>query len=410
MNTINKRQPFFEVSLSGLQAASSKQAEPAMPAVYVCLSAGVDNSKTEPRSCTHGERSAQRRLAKGLFLKKEIAAAITSLLQQGLLVDRAPADGVRKLRATTYEVSPDRTEDLLAVAHDFIGMQVFKDGKRRKRKLNPGVANLSGMLRTCSSLDTTISLDQSKTDMLQTFFCLLAKQDFKAHGGVDPRAVSGTFDDCKPGENPVHDSSLLSVGDGQVAHVRFAVAPEELVPSKKFAREVFGSIAREKSCKAKPEVRLAHAIEQLIRAELLYRVAVLWDGDPRRSEKAKPLATIAIRGSWLPQIDESTVRLETSMGEFSARKEIDKLLDAWGVLPKSQQYTGQGESVFAHSGIYRYVVPNKHLKRWVLLEQYRVRWWAATDDNLTGLSFDDHRTQNYLLMIAKIVGQGMGGY
>lgn len=410
MNTTTKRQPFFEVSLSGLQAASSKQAESAMPAVYVCLCAGVDNSKPTPRSCTHGKRAMRSRLDKGLFEKKDIVEAINNLLQQRLIVERAPANDVHKLRETTFEVSPDRMGDLVAVAHDFLGMQFFKEGKKRSKKLNPGVANLSGMLRNCHSLDTTISVAQTKTDMLQAFFCLLAKQNFKTHGGVDPQAVSAAFEDCKPGENPVHDSSLLSVGDGQVAHVRFAVAPEELIPSKKFAREVFGSIAREKSCKARPEVRLAHAIEQLIRAELLYRVAVLWDGDPRRSEKAKPMATIAIRGSWLPQIDESTERLETSMGEFSARKQIDKLLDAWGVLPKSQQYTGQGESVFAHSGIYRYVVPNKHLKRWVLLEQYRVRWWAATDDNLTGLGFDDHRTQNYLLMIAKIVGQGMGGY
>ncbi|WP_157991589.1 hypothetical protein [Caldimonas tepidiphila] len=411
MSTKAKRQGFFEVSLSGLKAASQKHSQPVFPAVYIALCSGVDNTKQGTvRGCTHAERAVQRRLAKRLFLKSEIAAAIAALVEQKLLVDLTPKDEKRKTGAMTYQVSPDRITDLVPVSHGFIGITVTVEGTRRNHELHPGPANLAGMLDACSPLRHRISLEQAQSDALQTYFHLLSRQNFKAYGGVDPCAVSGPYRNCAKGENPVHETSFMPIGKGRTAHVRFAVAPERLDPNTYFAQEVLAGTAVEAACSASLHERLAHAINQLVKAQLLYRVGVLWTNDPRKDRSAKPIATIEIRGGWLPREAEKAEVSDEETYEFSARKSIDKLMHDWGVLRKSDQYTFGSESVFANTDIYRYVVPNELMRQWVLLDQFRVRWWAATDDNLAALGFDNRRSRIYLDTVAYMIADDTEAY
>ena len=174
MTAETKRKGFFEVSLSGLKDTVQERSQPVLPAVYVVLCAGVDNTKQSvPRTCTHAERSAQRRLAKRLFLKSEIVKAIAHMVAKQLLVDLTPEDGKRKAGAATYQVSPDRVDDLVAVSHNFIGIKVSKQGNSWKHELHPGSANLAGMLEACNSLAGEVDLEQVQIDALLTYLYLL---------------------------------------------------------------------------------------------------------------------------------------------------------------------------------------------------------------------------------------------
>lgn len=396
------RDPFFEVSLSGLKLTSQEDPAPIQPATYITACASVDNSQRDyPRGSTQAHRGAGRRFPKHMFSPQAIAGALRRHCDKGRLINLVPEDEERRTGDVLYQVDPERTKDLVAVSHQFIGLQktIDEHGKPEYR-LNDQPAHLASVLKNCQPWLFEISAEQTQVDLLQTFFHLMRCQDFSKFGGVDPRLASAAFKECHPEDNPAGGESCRPIEDNVNLIARFMVAPSTILTKDGIGQEILGNIATKTGPRTTVQTRLDHAIRQLIRAKLLYRVAVLWDGDPREDAAATPVVTVAVRGS-------SIARLERC-----AQQDVDQYLDRTGTWPKNEQFKlvdfdaedGRTEHVCKDTGIYRYVVPSEKLQSWVLLDQYRVRWWGMTDENLARLSHDAARVKNYITALYQLIG------
>ena len=141
--------------------------------------------------------------------------------------------------------------------------------------------------------------------------------------------------------------------------------------------------------------RFRLAVDNLLKARLLYTAHVLWNGDPlhsTRGRKARPHYTLYLHDSW-------------DKRENSLQRDIHKTVQATNTISGVETYgeTRGAEANYIRSNIFRFMVRNQQLETATLLMQYRVRWWADDQDTRTCLRNDQKRISNWRTELTRSV-------
>ena len=158
----------------------------------------------------------------------------------------------------------------------------------------------------------------------------------------------------------------------------------ETTTTKQFIFDVFGEPVLDDDHKAFIKKRFWYAIAELKRLQLIYRVLVLWHGDPldpKQRKRSEPIATHYINDAWARSLDPYL------------QHETHKTAWRTGARDVAVDFNGDQESpAFAYTGKYRYIVHKDSAKHTFLVGQLRVRWWATNESTVQGRNIENRRT------------------
>lgn len=220
-------------------------------------------------------------------------------------------------------------------------------------------------------------------DALVVFFGLHEHQDFFQYAGVDPRIVHAQF---RPIDPQRHDGMRPESAIGDQSGwklVNLVPHPRMESPCAQFIEETLGCIPSWEGAPSLVE-RFKLAIQNLKKVGLLYRIHVLWNGDPTRqtgSLTSKPHYTLYVHDSWDTTLEQS---LQADIRDTAA---------ATGTVTGSEILVDiRGKRARAAGmDVFSYVLPESEIKDAVLLTQFRARWWATDKANLDLLDGDHGR-------------------
>lgn len=396
---------FFEVSLSGLQhvAAVTKSAE-AM-AAYITLSAGVDGNlkKTAARACTHGALSIQQRTGIGRN-SPAMKRAILDLIDCGVLREPESPDltdsseVVVKVPPISSDVPQiryfvdDKRTDWIRIAMAFT---MSSDERDEVDLLHMKQATLYGILNDVRGgfvgpQDFRIRISKGRTtcDALLVYVAMMACQEWREFGSVEPTVVSGRF--------RATSDDVGTICGGRDWFYVSALEPSSLRVSDEFCRFALGgTVEDEANAVLKSRLRVEHAINELRRLHLLYPVDVLWDSDPLDpvdGKDARVITTLYVHDDWLKthrqaqhRVDEILRKTDTVLGS-----------DEFEVIDASTRAT---LSRHVNSGQYRYIASKDELDCITLLRQFRVRWLPLDEHGVSQIKQDLIRTNEYIEML-----------
>jgi hypothetical protein len=378
---------FFQVALEALHRISKRDGGANEMAAYLVLCSGV-NGRHADRLCTHGANSIRNRTgmsyrsaekALGWLQAEGLIRAATPEAPEHLGKNASRATRVRWV-VTDLDGPPD-----VAISRQFI------DGVKGSSKDAP----IKRMLEEISGCDE-VTRSQAVMDAMMTFVALMKEQDFGDCAGVDPDAWHQTFEPIEPGDV---DSDSLAEHIAPLAGTNGVIVTVKEAKSKTttwaFVFRALGEAPADEEIRARFSVRYWHAISQLRRLSLVYRVLVLWDGDPldpKQRRKAEPLATQYINDAWARKIDPH-LQYEANRAVWRSDPEIS--YEDFGA-------GNEGEIPFVGSGRYRYIVKSDQARKTHLVGQLRVRYWPANDSTVQGRNREASRTKQWEASIASL--------
>lgn len=378
---------FFELSTQTLQNIAKLHLGPDALCAYIVLAGGVNSGeKTIKKASTHSAKSIHRRT---MMSRTTAANNAMNALEKAGIIQSAPVEltsaqnKIFRIGSPRWIVDPKATYDL-AVAQSFL--QPRDDGLSADEQTTPGtLAHLCHVTRNDDMGD--IPFTNALIDALLIFFALHRRQEFERFAGVDPCAVGGRFepiDDEEDGDQTAHAVAIEGTPSWLLVTER---SPTKLVISAEFAEEALGCV---QAWEGAPTVvkRAHHALDQLRRAELIYKATVLWDVNPINPPLGRfpqPLHTLYVHGSW------------ASEHEHQLQNDVHK------VMLRTRTRTGHqvfGESrgleaSWVRSGHHRFMLPEKQFGKAVLMSQLRVRWWPQNKDTIGALQTDQKRIKHW---------------
>lgn len=219
----------------------------------------------------------------------------------------------------------------------------------------------------------------------------MREQDFAACGGVDPDAWRHQFVPIEANEDGDGTEPLVDM-PGTTNGILVTVKEEDTHTSSwTFIEQALNVSPHDDVERKRLSQRFWHAVAELRRLKLLYRVMVLWDGNPMSAgqrRKCEPLATLYINDSWARQMDPHLqYGINRAAWRTGARDECSDFNDDSGSIP------------FVGSGRYRYLVRQGQENRITLLGQLRVRYWPADGSTVSGRAIERQRTETWLKSI-----------
>ena len=378
---------FFQVSSETLQAIAHAHLGPDALCAYIVLAGGVNsNEKRAHRVSTHSATSIHCRTMMSRTISA--AAAINALVKVNV-IQRAPAELTSSEKSgfgassPRWIVDPETPCDL-AIAQSFLQPRDVKKLSLDEQTTEGSLSHLCHVVR--NHVDG-IPRTNAMVDALLMYFALHGRQDFDRFAGVDPCAVGAPFEPIpgeEGGDQTTHTVPISDLPDWVLVTEKM---PKKLAISEEFAVDALGCVQPWDGAPTLVE-RAHHAIEQLYRARLVYRAAVLWDVCPLNAPKGRypaPLHTLYVQGGWADKI------------EHQLQDHVHK------VMLKTRTRTGQqvfGESrgleaSWVGRGIHRFIVQKKQLGEAVLMSQLRVRWWPQNADTISALQVDQERVKHW---------------
>ena len=372
---------FAQMSLATLQNIASLDGGYNDMAAYIVLCNGV-NGRQSGRYCTHGAKSISHRTG---MTYRAATKAFEWLNENGFI--RPPAEqepkflGKRDTRSSTVRWVINDGDCLdVAVSKQFI------EGVTGSAKDAP----LKRMLAEINGADE-IPRAQAVMDAIVLFAALMKEQDFGDCAGVDPDAWHQDFEPIEAEEDGFETAHVVPVPNtnGVMVTVKESENPYSTLP---FIYKVFGETPTDEAHKKRLTSRFWHAAHQLRTLRLVYRVMVLWQGNPLDStqrRRSEPIATQYINDSWARQIDPH-LQYETNRA-------------AWRTETRDAYSDFTEDSIpFVGSGRYRYIVRAGAEKTVSLIGQLRVRYWAANESTVQGRVIEKRRTESFLQSITSI--------
>ena len=225
-------------------------------------------------------------------------------------------------------------------------------------------------------------------DAMLLFAALMREQDFGEMAGVNPDAWHQPFDLIEPGEDGDMSEPIMSV-PGTTGAMVTVKERRSATSTVAFMQEALGAGSSEDE-QMKP--RFWHAVAELRRVRLVYRVLVMWQGNPldlKQKSKAEPVATLYINDSWA-----------RDFGDPHLQYGINRA--AWRTALR-EAYSDFNDGIpFLGSGRYRYFVRSGTENVIWLLGQLRVRYWASCESTVLGRQREKERTERWLRSIEQI--------
>lgn len=369
---------YFQTIFSRLLDIASDPDLGAVPlATYVVLAGGVDSAQGDSRASTHWVESVRRRTG---MSAPEISLAIEALVKKGFVElprDNTldPAETGENFFKVKCRVDPGAVGKMSAMSQRFLAPPETKGRNKVGRK-----ASLASLWK---SIETKwwCGCHQAMLDALVVFFGLHEHQDFFQYAGVDPRIVCARFVRWAPGRlgGVQLESNLVDQAGWSLVN---AVPNKKMEPPcVQFLDRTLGRIP---SWDGAPTLvdRFHLAIWNLKNVGLLYRIHVLWNGDPTRHASGltpKPHYTLYVHESWDPTMEQSL------QADIHGTAAVTGTVTGSEILVDSR---GK-QSRPAGMDVYSYILPTAQLKDAVLLTQFRARWWAT--NKVTHDQFDgDH--------------------
>ena len=384
--TEEKTSGFIQMSLATLQAISRIDGGYNELAAYIVLCGGV-NGRHVGRYCTHGAKSVSDRSGMSYRAAEK---AIRWLHEHGLIQPPSETEpkflGKTATRAHTVRwVMSDSDALDVAVSRQFV------DGVKGSQKDAP----LKRMLADISGKDD-ITRGQAVSDAIVLFAALMKEQDFGECAGVDPDAWHQKFEpivDDEDGEETGHIVPVPST-NGVMVTVKESANDFSTLP---LIYKVFDETPNDEQRKQELTTRFWHAVHQLRSLRLIYRVLILWQGNPldtKQRRKAEPIATQYINDSWARQYDPHLqYEVNRAAWRSGARDVYTDYMDS--------KHIDEPLSL-VNSGRYRYMVDSKSAGNTYLVGQLRVRYWAANDSTVQGRQIEKRRTEKFLSSVKQI--------
>jgi hypothetical protein len=242
--------------------------------------------------------------------------------------------------------------------------------------------------------DDEITRSQAICDAILLFAALMKEQDFAECAGVDPEAWHQKFEPIGEDEDGDGTDHVVPVPDTNavLVTVKESGGESSIWP---FVCKVFGEMPKEESRRQELGARFWHAANQLRKLRLIYRVLILWTGDPldkTHRKKAEPIATHYIDDGWAREYDPHL------------QYEVHKATWRSGVRDRASDFSPDGDIPlnFVGSGRYRYMVKAASASKTTLVAQLRVRYWPANESNVQGREIEWNRTTKYSQALGKI--------
>lgn len=381
---------FFQISLECVDEIVKSGLGPDELAAYIVLVGGVNgHDKGKPRASTHGPQSIQKRT---LMSRSPAAVDAIKALSANGFVSSALDDGAElpanaKSNRETARWFVDKDSDCyLAIGQGFL--QPKKD-KKPKEGENPRDKNThpSTLAHLCNEVCNADDIPYANAliDALLVFFHLHEYQDFGKFGGVDPGVAHGRFRPVENNEECEHVMPLAGLNGWSLVTEQ---APKDIILSDAFVYKALNGVPLWEGAPSL-EVRAAHALEQLKKADLIYQAHVVWDSDPVNKRPARhpvPLFTLYVIAS-----------------RTGSNLELQLQPDVHDALLKTKTYTGvqiYGESrgqspKWKGTKEHRYIVPTSKVGEAVLLAQLRVRWWPNNADTCNAQELDRQRVRKW---------------
>lgn len=376
---------FLQLSLNVLHEICRRDGGYNEIAAYLVLCTGV-NGRQGARYCTHGAQSISKRTGMSYRAAEK---AINWLRDTGLILT-PPEEGPMFLGK-----SPSRWTKVRWVLNDAENLDValsnqFIEGVKGSHKPSP----IKRMLADINGTDQ-IPRGQAVVDAIVLFVALMKEQDFGECAGVDPDAWHHKFlaiADDEDGDGSEHVVPLAGTNGVMVtvkeADDRYAQWP--------FIHAAFNETPVDEEEKKRLASRFWHAMEQLRALRLVYRVMILWRGDPldpRQRKKAEPIATQYINDSWARKIDPH-LQYEANLAAWRTEAR-----DAYADFTEARE---TGSIPYVGSGRYRYIVRSDAERNTHLIGQLRVRYWPANQSTVLGRERERNRTEQFSDAISQI--------
>lgn len=139
------------------------------------------------------------------------------------------------------------------------------------------------------------------------------------------------------------------------------------------------------------------AVQHLQNLHIIYRVLVLWHGnplDPKQRRNAEPIATQYIHDRWAREIDP---HLQYEANKAAWRMEARDVGTDLGGRTRGE------EIPFIGSGSYRYIVKATAAEQTFLVGQFRVRYWPSNQTTVTGRAVEKQRTLKFMKAIKNLL-------
>lgn len=368
---------FIQMSLATLQSIVSTGGAYADLAAYIVLCSGVSGRHLD-RYCTHGAKSVSDR--SGISYRR--AENAIEWLEEKLFI-RKPSEndpqflGKVSGRANTVRWVLDDADGLnVAVSRQFVyGVKGSAKGAPIMRMLE----EISG--------DDEITRGQAICDAIVLYAAMMRDQDFDAFSGVDPSAWHQEFEpieDDDDGDGSVHETPIPGT-NGVMVTVKEV---DETSTTWGFIYKVFSETPKDEEHKKQLSSRFWHAVRQLRNLRLIYRVLVLWQGNPldaMQRRKSEPIATQYINDSWARQYDPHL------------QYEVNRAAWRSGARDAYSDFTTERETgsiPFVGSGRYRYIV-KKPANNIHLVGQVRCRYWPANESTVRARGIEKTRTEKF---------------
>ena len=365
----SKKRGFTQMSLKTLKAIVAEGGGHNDMATYIVLCSGV-NSKQKSRVCTHGAQSVCLRTG---ISYRTAEKSIAWLLENGFI--REPSEdepsflGKTASRATAvrYVIKDEHSLDV-AVSNQFIDQTAGKDSPLKR---------IIGLVNNFEDIPRSVAV----MDCIILFASLMKEQDFADCAGVDPDVWHQKFEPADEDDSDFEQVVAVPNSNGVLVAVQEV---NETTTTKQFIFDVFGEPALDDDHKAFIKKRFWYAIAELKRLQLIYRVLVLWHGDPldpKQRKRSEPIATHYINDAWARSLDPYL------------QHETHKTAWRTGARDVAVDFNGDQESpAFAYTGKYRYIVHKDSAKHTFLVGQLRVRWWATNESTVQGRKIEHRRT------------------
>jgi hypothetical protein len=374
-----KTSGFTQMSLAALKAIVAEGGGHNDMATYIVLCSGVNN-RQKSRVCTHGTKSVSSRSG---ISYRAAQKSIDWLIEKGFI--RAPSHeepsflGKTASRATAvrYVIEDEHSLDV-AVSNQFIDTVGAQDSPLKK---------IIGLVNNFEDIPRSVAV----MDCLILFASLMKEQDFADCAGVDPDVWHQKFEPADESDSDFEQEVAVPNSNGVLVAVQEV---NETTAASSFIFDVFGEPVIDDEHKAFIKKRFWYAIQELKRLKLIYRVLVLWHGNPldhKQRKRSEPIATHYINDAWARSLDPYL------------QHETHKTAWRTGARDASIDFNGdQDTPAFAHSGKYRYIVHQDSVKNTFLVGQLRVRWWAANESTVQGRNIEDRRTRAKVAELASL--------
>lgn len=376
-----KTDGFIQMSLDALKAISRTDGGYNELAAYIVLCSGV-NGRHAGRYCTHGAKSVEKRSGMSY---RSAEKALSWLSQYGFIREPQGIDpkflGKTASRANSVQwVLLDEPSGLdVAVSRQFV------DGTKGASKDSP----LKRLLLEVNGTEE-IPRGQAVIDAILVFASLMREQDFGECAGVDPEKLHQSLPPIADDEDGDGTKHVVPIPESNGVLVTVRAGSDST--SMQFICDAFGEEVPKERDQLMVD-RFWNAIAELRRVQLLYRVLVMWNGNPLKPEqrrKSEPIATHYINDRWARTMDP---HLQT---------EVHRAIYRTGARDAYCDFGGQSEidgNPFAGSGRYRYMVTAKGQKQTHLIGQVRVRYWPANASTVRGRNLEKRRTESFLASI-----------